>query len=123
MKQELLANNEQTQYILKKPSLFNVIMHNDNETTMDFVVTVLMNIYCMTRRDAETTMMKIHNEGSAIVGQYYRDIAETKILLTVNLAKKNNFPSKDLSERGLLMVFSLNEPRCFLRFLKILTFC
>ncbi|MCI6338065.1 ATP-dependent Clp protease adaptor ClpS [Prevotella sp. P2-180] len=92
MKQELLANNEQTQYILKKPSLFNVIMHNDNETTMDFVVTVLMNIYCMTRRDAETTMMKIHNEGSAIVGQYYRDIAETKILLTVNLAKKHNFP-------------------------------
>ena len=49
MKQELLANNEQTQYILKKPSLFNVIMHNDNETTMDFVVTVLMNIYCMTQ--------------------------------------------------------------------------
>lgn len=92
MKQKQLADNGQTKFSLKKPSIYNVIMHNDDVTTMDFVVKILVNIFCMTKDNAETTMMKIHNEGSAVVGEYFLDVAETKVYLTDRLAKENDFP-------------------------------
>lgn len=77
---------------MKEPSRYNVIMHNDDKTTMDFVVMVLQRIFHKSADDAETVMLKIHNEGAAVVGTYYKDIAETKVRLTHSLARQNGFP-------------------------------
>lgn len=72
--------------------MYNVIMHNDDITTMDFVVFVLMRVFRKSEEVAETIMLKIHNEGSAVVGTYSRDIAQSKANYTMNIAKANNFP-------------------------------
>lgn len=74
--------------------MYNVIMHNDDITTMDFVVMVLKSIFRKSAEDAETIMLKIHNEGKAVVGTYYKDIAQTKAYYTMDLARKNGFPLK-----------------------------
>ena len=74
--------------------MYNVIMHNDDVTTMDFVVYVLVRIFRKSEEDAETLMLKVHNEGSAVVGTYSQDIAQSKANYTMNLAKTNNYPLK-----------------------------
>ena len=74
--------------------MYNVIMHNDDVTTMDFVVYVLVRIFRKSENDAETLMLKVHNEGSAIVGTYSQDIAQSKANYTMNLAKENIYPLK-----------------------------
>lgn len=78
----------------KEPTQWDVVMHNDDVTTMDFVVMVLMRIFRKSEDVAESIMMKIHTEGSAVVGRYYRDIAESKRLLTISIARENGFPLK-----------------------------
>jgi ATP-dependent Clp protease adaptor protein ClpS len=88
------SNSKHTQFKIKEPPMYNVIMHNDDVTTMDFVVYVLVKIFRKSEQDAETIMLKIHNEGSAIVGTYSQDIAQSKANYTMNLAKANNFPLK-----------------------------
>ena len=88
------SHSKHTQFKLKEPPMYNVIMHNDDVTTMDFVVYVLVKIFRKSEQDAETIMLKIHNEGSAIVGTYSQDIAQSKANYTMNLAKANNFPLK-----------------------------
>lgn len=67
-------------------------MLNDDETTMDFVVDVLRDIFNRSEADAEQLMMQIHMEGSAVVGTYYLDIAESKKRKTIALARKEGFP-------------------------------
>lgn len=82
----------QTRFRTKEPGMYNVIMHNDDVTTMDFVVTVLQQVFRKSEKDAEVIMLRIHNEGSAIVGTYYKDIAASKAQYTMQLARQNNFP-------------------------------
>lgn len=87
-----IEDSRHTRFKTKEPSLYNVIMHNDDETTMDFVVMVLVRIFHKSEQDAETVMLKIHNEGSAIVGAYSRDIAQSKANQTMALARQEGFP-------------------------------
>ena len=87
-----VVHRKNTKFKLKEPPRYNVIMHNDDVTTMDFVVYVLVRIFRKSEDEAETLMLKIHNEGSAIVGTYSQDIAQSKANYTMNLAKANNFP-------------------------------
>ena len=54
-------------------------MHNDNITTMEFVIKVLIEIFHRTPDDAEQLMLKIHHEGSAMIGVYTYDMARTKV--------------------------------------------
>ena len=77
---------------LEKPKLFKVLLHNDDFTTMDFVVFVLQ--YVFNRSDAEslTIMLKVHTEGLGIAGVYPYEIATTKAQKTMNLAKAREFP-------------------------------
>lgn len=79
-------------YKVMEPKIYNVIMHNDEVTTMDFVVSVLVNIFNKSEATAESLMMKIHNEGMAVVGSYSLDIAETKAHYAMMAAKDNGFP-------------------------------
>lgn len=87
-------NNKETLYRFKEPSKYNVIMHNDDVTTMDFVVMVLVQIFKKGADEAETIMLRIHSEGSATVGTYYKDIAESKTEYTMALARQEGFPLK-----------------------------
>lgn len=72
--------------------MYRVIMHNDDVTTMDFVVMVLATIFHKSELEAEAIMLKIHHEGKAVVGTYYYDIAVTKQMQTMRLARENHFP-------------------------------
>lgn len=80
--------------MMKEPSMYNVIMHNDDVTTMEFVVMVLERVFKKNADAAETIMLKIHNEGSAVVGTYHKDIAESKAKYTMALARQQGFPLK-----------------------------
>lgn len=67
---------------IKKPSNYHVVLHNDNTTSMEFVVWLLVNIFNHPEDDAHTLMMNIHNNGKQVVGTYSRDVAETKVAET-----------------------------------------
>lgn len=77
---------------LEKPKLFKVMLHNDDFTTMDFVVFVLE--YVFNRNDAEAfaIMLKVHTEGSGIAGVYPYEIASMKANKAMNLARAREFP-------------------------------
>ncbi len=77
---------------LQKPSKWQVILHNDDVTTMDFVVGVLVDIFDKTPLVAQDIMLQVHFEGKARAGIYSKEIAETKIDETRKLARQNGFP-------------------------------
>ncbi len=78
----------------KKPKLYRVLMHNDNYTTMEFVVAVLQTVFNKSEQEAVRIMLHIHNNGIGECGIYPYDIAVTKVELTHYLARKNEFPLK-----------------------------
>jgi len=77
---------------LEKPKLFKVLLHNDDFTTMEFVVFVLQYVFNRNDADAITIMLKVHNEGIGIAGIYPYEIAKTKAEKSMNLAKAREFP-------------------------------
>ncbi len=79
---------------LKKPKLYKVLMHNDNYTTMQFVVEILEKIFNKTNQEAVNIMLQIHNNGIGLCGVYPYDIAVTKVEIVHYLAEKNSFPLK-----------------------------
>lgn len=76
----------------KPPSLYKVILFNDDYTTMEFVIEVLERFFSMNRERALQIMLKVHNEGSAVCGIYSRDVAETKIAQVAEFAKQHGHP-------------------------------
>ncbi|MBQ8093119.1 MAG: ATP-dependent Clp protease adaptor ClpS [Clostridia bacterium] len=77
---------------VQEPKQYNVVMHNDDFTTMDFVVSILIEIFHKTPVTAEELMMKVHKSGRAVVGTYPYDIACTKVRQALNRARAENFP-------------------------------
>lgn len=77
---------------IQLPPENSVIFYNDDSTTMEFVVDVLVSIFNKSISEAEELMMKVHNEGSSIVGKYTYDIAVSRVNLTIQAARKNGFP-------------------------------
>ncbi len=77
---------------LKAPQLYQVLLHNDDYTSMDFVVMILTTIFRKSMEDAEGLMIAIHKKGKAICGVYTYEIAQTKADQVVTLAKQNEFP-------------------------------
>ena len=84
--------DEKIQKEIKKPRKYNVIMLNDDQTPTDWVISVLESIFKYTTEDAAETVLKIHVEGSAVVGTYTKEIAEQKSIESVKLSRKNGFP-------------------------------
>src|SRR5437868_2542753 len=76
----------------KKPTLYRVIMHNDDYTTQEFVVHVLREFFRKDPTEAMQLMLKVHMTGKAIVGVYTKDIAETKIEKVTAYARDNGHP-------------------------------
>ena len=79
---------------VQKPKLYKVLMHNDDYTTMEFVVQVLMNIFNKTAPEATKIMLDIHKKGIGVAGIYPYDIAVTKISQVHNEAREKGFPLK-----------------------------
>jgi ATP-dependent Clp protease adaptor protein ClpS len=77
---------------LKRPSLYRVIMLNDDFTPMDFVIEVLTHYFMMDMEKAAQIMLAVHTQGSAVCGVYTKDIAETKAAYVIDYAKENQHP-------------------------------
>ena len=77
---------------LQEPQMYKVLLHNDDYTSMDFVVDVLIGIFHKTQQQAEQIMWQIHEKGKAIVGVYTYEIAVTKVQQVKQKAKQNEFP-------------------------------
>ena len=77
---------------LEEPKMFKVLLHNDDYTSMDFVVEILMGIFHKTLPQAEQIMLQIHEKDKAICGIYTFEIAQTKSEQVKQLAKKSEFP-------------------------------
>lgn len=75
-----------------EPRFYDVVMHNDDITTMDFVVTILRQVFFHSPELATTLMLNIHNTGKAIVGRYAYDIAKSKADKAMRMARDNGFP-------------------------------
>lgn len=77
---------------LQEPKMFKVLLLNDEVTTMDFVVEVLMRIFHKNYEDAYKTMLEVHCKGSGVCGIYSQEIALSKQKKVQNMAKMANFP-------------------------------
>jgi ATP-dependent Clp protease adaptor protein ClpS len=77
---------------LKKPPLFKVLLHNDDFTTMEFVVFVLKSVFQRADADAITVMLKVHTEGVGVAGVYTYEVAETKAAKAMELARAQEYP-------------------------------
>ncbi|MDR2082012.1 MAG: ATP-dependent Clp protease adaptor ClpS [Campylobacteraceae bacterium] len=89
---------EKTRTDAKIPKRYIVYLLNDDFTTMDFVVKVLVLYFGHNPRSAFDIMMKIHKEGRAACGAYPFEIAETKVVQVHTYAKANNFPLRAILE-------------------------
>ena len=78
--------------ILKKPKNFEVILLNDDYTTMEFVVEVLKHFFKKDALAAEAIMLKIHIKGEAVCGTYPYDIAQSKVSQVIEYSRKNEQP-------------------------------
>ena len=76
----------------KRPPMYKVILLNDDYTPMDFVVSVLEQIFRKPHAEALELMLQVHQKGSAMVGIYTRDVAETKVDAVIEYARMNDYP-------------------------------
>ncbi|CAA6809632.1 MAG: ATP-dependent Clp protease adaptor protein ClpS [uncultured Sulfurovum sp.] len=81
-----------TRLALDEPKQYKVLLHNDDYTSMEFVIEVLMHVFRKNLADSESIMLEIHQAGRGICGIYTHEIAETKVHQVKQLAKTNGFP-------------------------------
>jgi len=87
-----VVTQTRTRSKLKKPKLYKVLLHNDDYTTMEFVVFVLMSIFHRSETDAVQIMLHVHKNGIGVAGVYTYDVAETHIAQVEALARQHEFP-------------------------------
>jgi ATP-dependent Clp protease adaptor protein ClpS len=76
----------------RRPRRYQVVLHNDDYTTMDFVVAMLMKHFAMPPAEALHVMLQVHHKGSGVAGVYARDVAETKIAEVMADAREQGMP-------------------------------
>ncbi len=84
---------------LQEPFMYRVLLHNDDYTSMEFVVEVLQFVFNKSIEDSTLIMLKVHNEGIGLCGIYTYEIAETKVNMVKTLAREREFPLKCTMER------------------------
>ena len=83
---------ERTRSRTKRPELYRVILHNDDYTTMEFVVHILETVFHFPEPEAFRIMLQVHQQGRGLCGAYTHEIAETKVSTVHELARDNGFP-------------------------------
>lgn len=71
---------------------FKVVLHNDDYTTMEFVIVILMKFFHKTETEASQIMLSVHHKGHGVAGLYSRDVAETKVEQVTSYAKEHGMP-------------------------------
>jgi ATP-dependent Clp protease adaptor protein ClpS len=82
----------ETEKNTEEPTLFKVLLHNDDYTTMEFVVWVLETVFNMPEEQAVHVMLNVHLRGAGIAGIYTYEVAEMKVEKTIALAREQEFP-------------------------------
>ncbi|HYO63910.1 MAG TPA: ATP-dependent Clp protease adapter ClpS [Pyrinomonadaceae bacterium] len=77
---------------LKRPPLYRVLLHNDNFTTMEFVVFVLQEVFGHGLAEATRIMLNVHTKGVGVCGVYTYEVADMKVTKVLNLAKAHEYP-------------------------------
>ena len=83
----------------KRPSLYRVLLLNDDYTPMEFVVLVLQDVFNKTREEAMRIMLHVHNQGVGECGIYPFEVAETKVTRVMDTARKNQHPLQCVMEK------------------------
>jgi ATP-dependent Clp protease adaptor protein ClpS len=91
---------EKTREQTQEPELYNVILLNDDYTTMEFVVQVLESVFNKGPAEAFRIMMLVHTQGQGLCGAFPWDIAETKVAATHELARARSFPLRAIIEKA-----------------------
>ena len=86
------STKTRTEQKTAKPRLYKVLLHNDDYTTMEFVVFVLMSVFHHEETTATQIMLHVHKKGVGVAGVYTKEIAETRIVRVHELAKEHEFP-------------------------------
>ena len=84
---------------VQEPPLYRVLLHNDDYTTMEFVVEILMVVFKRSMEDATRIMLNVHRNGIGVCGTYPYEIAETKVEIVETLARAGDFPLKCSMEK------------------------
>ena len=90
--QDRIQSDEQVDERVEHPRLWKVLLHNDDYTTQEFVVWVLESIFHLPQADAFAIMMHVHQAGVGVAGLFTRDVAETKVKATQQLAEQHEYP-------------------------------
>ena len=84
---------------LEEPPMYKVMLLNDDYTTMEFVVEVLVHVFQKSSEEATRIMLNVHRNGVGVCGVYTLEVAETKVETVNALARENGFPLKCIMER------------------------
>ena len=90
---------ERTRHQTREPELYRVLLLNDDDTTMDFVVEILESVFHKSPAEAYRIMMAVHTQGQGLCGVYPHEVAETKVETVVDRARSNGFPLRATMEK------------------------
>jgi ATP-dependent Clp protease adaptor protein ClpS len=91
---------ERTKTEKKDPTLFKVVLLNDDYSTMEFVIEILESVFQKTPAEAYQIMMHVHVNGRGIAGVYPWEVAETKVDTVISLARASGFPLRAITEEA-----------------------
>jgi ATP-dependent Clp protease adaptor protein ClpS len=83
-----------------RPSLYKVLLLNDDFTPMEFVIQVLKKFFSKSEPEAQKIMLQVHQEGAAVAGIYTFEVAETKLYLVNEFSRRNKHPLKCIMEKA-----------------------
>ena len=89
----------ETDQEVEEPPMYKVMLLNDDYTTMEFVVEVLVYVFKKSSEEAMQIMLNVHRNGVGVCGIYPHEVAETKVETVEALARENGFPLKCIMER------------------------
>ena len=88
-----------TDTVIREPEKYQVILHNDDYTTMDFVIKILQSVFHKNIKEATDLTIRIHEHGTGLCGTFTREIAEAKVRRVHSKARSAGFPLKCTMEK------------------------